>query len=172
MQLKAIAYVRVSTDEQGKSHLGLDAQRAAIESFARAEGLEISEWCEEVGSAAVTNSQQDTLKKRPVLSKALSKAKATKRVILISKLDRLSRDVHFISGLMARRVEFIVAELGRSADPFTLHLFAAFAEKERKLISDALRLLWRRQKRGECSWATPRFGNTERRKAQQLREPH
>ena len=51
------------------------------------------------------------------------------------KLDRLSRDVHFISGLMAQRVPFIVAELGADADPFMLHLYAALAEKERALIS-------------------------------------
>ena len=56
--------------------------------------------------------------------------------MLVSKLDRLSRDVAFIAGLMARRVPFIVAELGRDADPFMLHLYAALAEKERRLISE------------------------------------
>ena len=54
----------------------------------------------------------------------------------MAKLDRLSRDVAFISGLMAQRVPFIVAELGRDADPFMLHLYAALAEKERRLISE------------------------------------
>jgi DNA invertase Pin-like site-specific DNA recombinase len=54
---------------------------------------------------------------------------------VVAKLDRLSRDVHFISGLMAQRVPFVVAELGRDTDPFMLHLFAALAEKERALIS-------------------------------------
>jgi DNA invertase Pin-like site-specific DNA recombinase len=57
----------------------------------------------------------------------------------VAKLDRLSRDVHFISGLMAHRVPFIVAELGADADPFMLHLYAALAEKERHLISDRTR---------------------------------
>jgi DNA invertase Pin-like site-specific DNA recombinase len=56
--------------------------------------------------------------------------------VLVSKLDRLSRDVAFVSGLMAQRVPFIVAELGRDADPFMLHLYAALAEKERRLISE------------------------------------
>ena len=56
--------------------------------------------------------------------------------MLVSKLDRLSRDVAFVSGLMAQRVPFIVAELGRDADPFMLHLYAALAEKERRLISE------------------------------------
>jgi DNA invertase Pin-like site-specific DNA recombinase len=54
----------------------------------------------------------------------------------VSKLDRLSRDVAFVAGLMAQRVPFIVAELGREADPFMLHLYAALAEKERRLISE------------------------------------
>jgi DNA invertase Pin-like site-specific DNA recombinase len=58
---------------------------------------------------------------------------------MVSKLDRLSRDVAFISGLMAQRVQFIVAELGRDADPFMLHLYAALAEKERRLISERTR---------------------------------
>jgi DNA invertase Pin-like site-specific DNA recombinase len=59
-----------------------------------------------------------------------------KCAVLVSKLDRLSRDVAFVSGLMAQRVPFIVAELGRDADPFVLHLYAALAEKERRLISE------------------------------------
>jgi DNA invertase Pin-like site-specific DNA recombinase len=56
--------------------------------------------------------------------------------VVVAKLDRLSRDVAFVSGLMAQRVPFIVAELGRDADPFMLHLYAALAEKERRLISE------------------------------------
>jgi DNA invertase Pin-like site-specific DNA recombinase len=55
--------------------------------------------------------------------------------VAVAKLDRLSRDVHFISGLMAHRVPFVVAELGPDVDPFILHLFAALAEKERAMIS-------------------------------------
>jgi DNA invertase Pin-like site-specific DNA recombinase len=59
--------------------------------------------------------------------------------VLVAKLDRLSRDVAFIAGLMAQRVPFVVAELGRDADPFMLHLYAALAEKERRLISERTR---------------------------------
>jgi DNA invertase Pin-like site-specific DNA recombinase len=66
----------------------------------------------------------------------LAAAKKAKCSIVVSKLDRLSRDVAFVSGLMAQRVPFIVAELGRDADPFMLHLYAALAEKERRLISE------------------------------------
>jgi DNA invertase Pin-like site-specific DNA recombinase len=54
--------------------------------------------------------------------------------VAVAKLDRLSRDVHFISGLMAERVPFVVAELGADVDPFILHLFAALAEKERAML--------------------------------------
>jgi DNA invertase Pin-like site-specific DNA recombinase len=63
------------------------------------------------------------------LAAALAAAKSAKCAVLVSKLDRLSRDVAFVSGLMAQRVPFIVAELGRDADPFMLHLYAALAEK-------------------------------------------
>ena len=81
---------------------------------------------------------------RPWLAvEALKVARQHKAPIIVAKLDRLSRDVHFISGLMTHRTPFIVAELGADADPFMLHLYAALAEKERRLISqrtkDALR---------------------------------
>jgi DNA invertase Pin-like site-specific DNA recombinase len=59
--------------------------------------------------------------------------------ITVSKLDRLSRDVHFISGLMTKRVPFIVAALGKNVDPFMLHIYAALAEKERSMISERTR---------------------------------
>jgi DNA invertase Pin-like site-specific DNA recombinase len=65
----------------------------------------------------------------------LKAAKKLKSPIIVAKLDRLSRDVHFISGLMTHKTPFIVAELGADADPFMLHLYAALAEKERAMIS-------------------------------------
>jgi DNA invertase Pin-like site-specific DNA recombinase len=70
------------------------------------------------------------------LAAALAAARKAKCSIVVSKLDRLSRDVAFVAGLMAQRVPFMVAELGRDADPFMLHLYAALAEKERRLIAD------------------------------------
>jgi len=130
--MKAIAYCRVSSREQGRSGLGLEAQRAAIERFCAADGIEVAEWLTEVESGKRVS---DTLKARPVLKEALIKAEALKGPVIVSKLDRLSRDVHFISGLMVHGVEFIACELGRQSDPFMLHLFAALAEKERALIS-------------------------------------
>jgi DNA invertase Pin-like site-specific DNA recombinase len=127
----AVGYVRVSTTAQGRSGLGLEAQRAAIAHFARSEGLEVSEVFEEVE----TGSGSDALDRRPKLAAALQAAHKSKAPVLVAKLDRLSRDVHFISGLMAHRVEFIVCDLGRQSDPFVLHLYAALAEKERSLIA-------------------------------------
>ena len=129
---RAVAYYRVSTKQQQRSGLGIEAQRATVARFAEAEGLTIiAEFVE-----AETGKGADALQRRPQLAAALASAKATKCCVLASKLDRLSRDVAFVAGLMAQRVPFIVAELGRDADPFMLHLYAALAEKERRLISE------------------------------------
>ena len=128
----AIAYTRVSTAEQGKSGLGLEAQRAAILTFAEREGIAVQAWYAEVQSGKRVS---DTLAERPQLRAALEASQAVGGPVLVSKLDRLSRDVHFISGLMAHKVPFMVAELGADVDPFMLHLFSALAEKERAMIS-------------------------------------
>lgn len=128
MNKPAIALVRVSTAEQGKSGLGLAAQEAAIRSFAEAEGLDIVELFSEVASGGQGIEERDGLRA------ALAKAKKLRCPVIVAKLCRLSRDVAFISGLMARGVPFIVAELGADVDPFVLHLYAALGEKERKLI--------------------------------------
>jgi DNA invertase Pin-like site-specific DNA recombinase len=133
--VNAIAYLRVSSAEQGRSGLGLSAQRNAIEAFARSEGVTVDRFFTEVE----TGKGSDALDRRPQLAAALEAAKAIRGPVIVSKLDRLSRDVHFISGLMVQQVEFIVAELGRRADPFVLHLYAALAEKERQLISSRTR---------------------------------
>ena len=82
-----------------------------------------------------TGKGADALDRRPQLAAALKAARKLKAPIIVAKLDRLSRDVHFISGLMSHKTPFIVAELGADADPFMLHLYAALAEKERAMIS-------------------------------------
>jgi DNA invertase Pin-like site-specific DNA recombinase len=125
---QAIALIRVSTFEQGKSGLGLSAQEAAIRNFAAVEGFDIVELFSEVASGA------QGIDEREGLRSALARAKKLRCPVIVAKLDRLSRDVAFISGLMARGVPFIVAELGADVDPFVLHLYAALGEKERKLI--------------------------------------
>jgi DNA invertase Pin-like site-specific DNA recombinase len=126
MAKQAVFYIRVSTREQGISNLGMVAQRASLDAFAAANDFEPAATYEEVDSGGNND--------RPELAKALAHAKRLKCPVFISKLDRLSRDVHFISGLMAKGVPFFVAEYGLDVDPFVLHLMAALAEKERLLI--------------------------------------
>jgi DNA invertase Pin-like site-specific DNA recombinase len=127
-----VGYVRVSTAQQRRSGLGIEAQRAAIARFAEAESYEVIREYVEVE----TGKGSDALDRRPQLTAALSEAHKRRCSVVVAKLDRLSRDVHFVSGLMAHRVPFLVAELGADVDPFVLHLYAALAEKERALISD------------------------------------
>src|SRR5208337_3606356 len=116
-----IEYIRVSTKGQGRSGLGLDAQREAINRFCAAERFTVVESFVEVESAKA--------------AKRIKDVDYRAAPIIVAKLDRLSRDVHFVSGLMTERVPFICADLGRDTDPFLLHIYAAFAEKERRLIS-------------------------------------
>jgi DNA invertase Pin-like site-specific DNA recombinase len=130
-----VSYIRVSTAQQGKSGLGLDAQRAALARFAEVEGFTIAAEFVEVESGKGA----DALDRRPQLAAALAAARKHKCAVTVAKLDRLRRDVHFISGLMAHKVPFVVAELGTDADAFILHLYAALAEKERALISQRTR---------------------------------
>ena len=126
-----VAYYRVSTKKQGESGLGLEAQRKAVAAFAAAEGFSVIAEFTEVE----TGKGSDALDRRPQLKAALKAAKQAKCEVAVAKLDRLSRDVAFIAGLMSQRVPFIVTALGRNVDPFTLHIYAALAEQERRMIS-------------------------------------
>ena len=130
-----VAYYRVSTQKQGRSGLGLEAQRAAVQAFAAPEGFEIIAEFTEVE----TGKGSDALDRRPKLKAALKAAKKARCEVAVAKLDRLSRDVAFIAGLMSQRVPFIVCALGRNVDPFTLHIYAALAEQERRMISQRTR---------------------------------
>ena len=130
-----VIYIRVSTSGQGRSGLGIEAQRQSLAQFATAEASEIVREFVEVE----TGKGADALDRRPQLKAALAAARKLRCHVAVAKLDRLSRDVHFISGLMAHKVPFLVAELGPDVDPFVLHLFAALAEKERALISTRTR---------------------------------
>jgi DNA invertase Pin-like site-specific DNA recombinase len=123
--------MRVSTARQGRSGLGLEAQQAALAKFAEAEGYRFLQTFTETDTGADDN--------RPELNAAISAAAKSKAPVVVAKLDRLSRDVHYISGLMKHRVPFIVTELGSDTDPFLLHIYAALAEKERRMISQRTR---------------------------------
>jgi DNA invertase Pin-like site-specific DNA recombinase len=131
----AIGYLRVSTKEQGRSGLGLAAQRSEIEAFGVQQRLSVKCWYQDVQTGAGA----DALQLRPGLAAALKEAKSAHCPLIVSRLDRLSRNVHFISGLMEHRVHFIVAALGRDCDHFVLHIYASLAEQERKLISQRCR---------------------------------
>lgn len=132
----AVAYLRVSTERQGRSGLGLEAQRVRCLAFAAANGLEVVDEFVEVETG---KGSADALDRRPRLAAALAAARRVKGPVLVAKLDRLSRDVHFVAGLMASRVPFLVAELGADVDPFMLHIYAALAEKERRMIAERTR---------------------------------
>jgi DNA invertase Pin-like site-specific DNA recombinase len=130
---QAIGYIRVSTQMQGRSGLGMAAQQAAIARFAEAEGFDVVQ----TFSETISGRKDDGA--RPGLADAIAAAHKAKVPVIVAKLDRLSRDVHYISGLMKHRVPFIVTELGADTDPFLLHIYAALAEKERHMISQRTR---------------------------------
>jgi DNA invertase Pin-like site-specific DNA recombinase len=128
-----VTYVRVSTEGQHKSGLGEDAQRRALGEFAAQHELRIAAAYSDTASGAAP------LTKRPGLAAAILDARKRKCPVVVARLDRLSRDVHFISGLMAEKVPFVVTAFGLDVDPFMLHIYAAVAQKERALISQRTR---------------------------------
>ena len=161
-----VTYMRVSTSKQGRSGLGLDAQRAALLHFAQTERFHIVDEFVEVDSGK----GHDALDRRPRLKAALAHAKKHRCHLGVAKLDRLSRDVHFISGLMVHRVPFLVAELGADVDPFVLHLFAALAEKERTLIGTRTRAALAAAKVRGVKLGIPDLQGARERAIQQIRQ--
>jgi len=140
---KYIAYYRVSTAKQGKSGLGLEGQRAAVSNFTGN--------CQDCVIAEFTEIETGTNKKsRPEFEKAKAHAIKEGATLLIAKLDRLARNVHFVSGLMESKVSFKACDMPE-ADNFTIHIFAALAEREAKMISDRTKaaLKVRKEKKGE-----------------------
>ena len=122
-----VSYLRVSTQRQGISGLGIEAQRAAVEQYvAQSDGTLLQEYVEiETGSG----------KARPILVQSISLCRRAKATLLIAKLDRLARNVAFVSSLMESGVEFVAAD-APYANRLMIHILAAFAEHERTLISD------------------------------------
>jgi DNA invertase Pin-like site-specific DNA recombinase len=129
---KAVAYLRLSKEDHKGRNIGLGAQRDAIARFCEREAITLVATFEEIE----TGKGADAFERRPRLKAAIEHARLYGGAVIVAKLDRLSRDVHFISGLMTQKVPFIVAALGLDVDPFMLHLYAAFAEKERNVISE------------------------------------
>jgi DNA invertase Pin-like site-specific DNA recombinase len=125
--MEFVSYLRVSTQRQGQSGLGIEAQRAAVEQYvAQSRGTLLREYVEiETGSG----------KARPILVQSISLCRRTKATLLIAKLDRLARNVAFVSSLMESGIEFVAAD-APYANRLMIHILAAFAEHERTLISD------------------------------------
>ncbi len=160
-----VGYVRVSTAQQGRSGLGVEAQKEALERFAASEGLTLGRVFVEVE----TGKGADAVERRPQLAAALNEARRQRCPVAVAKLDRLSRDVHFISGLMAHRVPFVVAELGADVDPFILHLFAALAQKERAMISARTKAALAAAKAGGASLGGPQLAKARERAVASIR---
>ena len=125
-----VAYYRVSTQKQGHSGLGLDAQKAAVASYLKGGGWSIvAEFTEvETGKGA------DALDRRPQLRAALALCKKRKVALVIAKLDRLARNVHFVSGLIESGVEFVAADMPQASKTM-IQIYAAMSEWERDAIS-------------------------------------
>lgn len=124
---KYISYLRVSTDKQGVSGLGLEAQKEAIKIYTdNNDGIILSEFVE-VESGKRSNN-------RPELLNAIKECKKHKAVLIIAKLDRLARNVHFISGLLESGIEFIACD-NPHANKMMIQLLSVFAEFEREQIS-------------------------------------
>lgn len=128
--MQLISYIRVSTQKQGLSGLGIEAQAYGINAFAQAERAEIVAQYVEVE----TGKGADALEQRPQLAAALAHCKRIGAVLVVAKLDRLTRNVEFGASLLNGKIKFRVAEMPH-ADNFQLHIMLAVAEKERDLIS-------------------------------------
>ena len=129
-----VTYYRVSTQRQGVSGLGLDAQRQTVAQYlAGGTRLTVGEFVE-----VETGKGSNALEKRPQLRLALEMCKKTGAILLIAKLDRLARNVHFVSGLMESKVSFVACDLPE-ANQLTIHIMAAFAEHEARRISERTR---------------------------------
>lgn len=136
-----VAYYRVSTQGQGVSGLGLEAQEAAVKAYVQSVGGSLVAEFKEVESGA--------LDKRPELAGALKQCRIQKAMLVIAKLDRLARSVHFISDLLQSGVEFVAADMPH-ANKLTIHIIAAVAEYEREVIAQRTKAaLAARRARGE-----------------------
>lgn len=122
-----VSYLRVSTRKQGASGLGLEAQRAAVAEYAKREGLRVVAEYVEVESGKKAS--------RPELAKALNHCRAAKACLVVAKLDRLARNVAFLSALMEAGLDFIALD-NEHANKFTLHVLAAVAEQEARATSE------------------------------------
>jgi len=151
MRSAAIIYLRVSTEKQGSSGLGLAEQRRACEAFCAQEQLTVLDVVEEVASGGD--------KQRPVLTRAIRQAHKQHAFIVVARLCRLSRSVHFVSGLMEHKVPFISCEFGRQVDSLILHIFSAVYEQQRRYISERTKAALKEAKARGVKLGNPQWGN-------------
>ncbi|OWY13516.1 resolvase [Thioclava sp. JM3] len=143
--MKIVTYCRVSTHRQGRSGLGLEAQRSAVTAYAAANAAQI------VGAFTEVESGRNNL--RPELEKALRLARVTGAKLVIAKLDRLSRNAAFLLNLQDSGVDFVACDM-LDASPFTIGIMAVLAQQESKMIGDRTRVAMQAAKeRGQT------FGN-------------
>ncbi len=124
---KFVSYLRVSTQRQGHDGLGIEAQRAAVERYVREAGGHLIEEFVEVESGSIRS--------RPVLVQSIAQCRKNKAVLVIARLDRLARNVAFVSSLLETGVEFVAVD-APFANRLFIHILAAFAEHERTMISE------------------------------------
>ncbi len=130
--LKAYGYLRVSTQEQGRSGLGLEAQRQAIQTFAQGHSIELLGFVEEVQ----TGKGSDALQRRPKLASLLRQCKKDKAALIVARTSRLARNVAFGSSILEAPIRFIACDAGLEADRFNLHIRMSLDEQERNRISE------------------------------------
>ena len=142
--------MRVSTSRQGESKLGLEAQRAAVVNFVESlKGqAEIVREFVEVESGKKTD--------RPVLAEAIRECKANGYTLLVAKLDRLSRNLHFITALQNSKVDFVAAD-NPHATPFLIHILVAVAEHERNMISSRTKAALEAARNRGVVFGNPRY---------------
>jgi DNA invertase Pin-like site-specific DNA recombinase len=131
MEERFVAYYRVSTDKQGRDGYGLEAQQRAVAEYLNGGGWKLLREFTEVESGK-------THTNRPELAKAIAYCRKHRATLVIAKLDRLARNVHFISGLMEQKVDFVAADMP-SANAFMINIYAAVAQEERRMISQRTR---------------------------------
>ncbi|KUG07438.1 recombinase family protein [Solirubrum puertoriconensis] len=159
--MKFVAYLRVSTQRQGQSGLGLEAQRSMVTSFVGTQGVITSEFIE-----VESGKKSD----RPKLAAAITEAKRTGAKLVIAKLDRLARNVAFIATLMETGADFVCVD-NPTATPFTLHIFAALAEQEARMISERTKSALKAKKvRGESLGNPSNFSDDGRLKGRQTQQ--
>ncbi|TRY29779.1 recombinase family protein [Aliiglaciecola sp. M165] len=157
-----IAYFRVSTKRQSESGLGLEAQREAVNRYikSRDTGFIVKDFTE-IESGKSNN--------RPILLSALNHCKLTNSILIIAKLDRLSRCVHFLSGLMRSNVNFVCCDYP-DANKLTIHILAAVAEDERNKISERTKAALQAAKARGIKLGNPSLGEVRNSDTSRARE--